>query len=328
MRVFIFEHICGGGLSGIDIRPTLVSKGGAMLENLVADFLGAGVEVVTTLDTRVDLPLPGAIVERVAPGSDFPAIFNGLARSCDAALVVAPEFDGLLEGWCARVESLGIRSLSSAPAAVRLAGDKLQLAQHWARTGVPTPGAALGLDIAPSIGFPCVAKPRFGAGCEDTYVCRSARDLEPLPPRPDWIVQRFVPGMAASAACIVHEGQVRPLRAGQQRIEGDGKLAYRGGRLPLPPDLEQRALDLAVRGVACVPGLRGYVGVDLVLGEQAKDDAAIELNPRPTVAFAGLRRLCATSLAAAILDPAAPLAWRPGRLIFDASGAGQWEGQA
>ncbi|MCX5661878.1 MAG: ATP-grasp domain-containing protein [Planctomycetota bacterium] len=326
MRVLIFEHICGGGLSGVDLRPTLARKGGAMLENLVADFLAAGVKVVTTLDTRASLPLPGASVERVAPGSDFSAIFDRLARSCDAALAVAPEFDGLLEGWCARIEALGVRSLGSSPAAIRLTGDKFGLAAHWARAGIPTPATLAGLPKPDVAQFPCIAKPRFGAGCEDTFVCRSAEDLRQLPRRADWIVQPFIPGIAASAACVVHDGHARPLRAGEQRVEGAGRLSYRGGRLPLPEDLERRALDLATRAIACVPGLRGYVGVDLVLGESARDDSAIELNPRPTVAFAGLRRLCATSLARAILDPRAPLAWRPGRLVYDASGAGRWEG--
>ncbi len=67
-------------MAKIDLRPTLVRKGGAMLSVLVEDFVAAGAEVVTSLDHRVALPLEGAEVELVEKGVDFLPLFDRLAR--------------------------------------------------------------------------------------------------------------------------------------------------------------------------------------------------------------------------------------------------------
>ncbi len=77
-----------------------------------------------------------------------------------------------------------------------------------------------------------------------------------------------------------------------QLLSDDGRFKYEGGELPIPPTLAERAVSLASRAVECVPGLLGYVGVDLDLGE-AEDgsrDYAIEINPPHHVVY---RAACA-----------------------------------
>ena len=64
-------------------------------------------------------------------------------------------------------------------------------------------------------------------------------------------------------------------------------LSYRGGCTPLDHPLADRAVDTAVRACAACPGLRGYVGVDLVL--TGSDAVVIEINPRLTTAYLGVR---------------------------------------
>jgi predicted ATP-grasp superfamily ATP-dependent carboligase len=118
-----------------------------------------------------------------------------------------------------------------------------------------------------------------------------------------------------------------PLPAAEQRLSADGRFHYRGGTLPLPPDLGARAQRLAVQAVQAVPGLHGYVGVDLVLSGAAdgRDDEVIEINPRLTTSYVGLRRLARFNLAEAMLRVAAgdsvpPLTWLPGPVRFSADG--------
>jgi predicted ATP-grasp superfamily ATP-dependent carboligase len=79
--------------------------------------------------------------------------------------------------------------------------------------------------------------------------------------------------------------------------------------------------------VESVPGLLGYVGVDLVLGAAAdgSDDWAIELNPRLTTSYVGLRALAVDNLAGAMLRVAAgerlePIRWRSGEVSFTPEG--------
>jgi predicted ATP-grasp superfamily ATP-dependent carboligase len=58
--------------------------------------------------------------------------------------------------------------------------------------------------------------------------------------------------------------------------------------------------DQAVRAIL---GLQGYVGVDLILGkgEDGALDQVIEINPRVTTSYVGLRALAKTNLAKAMM---------------------------
>jgi predicted ATP-grasp superfamily ATP-dependent carboligase len=113
-----------------------------------------------------------------------------------------------------------------------------------------------------------------------------------------------------------------------QRLCDDGRFRYLGGAVPLPADLSQRAVQAATRAIATIPDISGYVGVDLVLGlaEDGSEDAVIEINPRPTTSYVGLRALAEANLAEALLhiamgDGIANLLWRKGMVSFDADGA-------
>ena len=117
-----------------------------------------------------------------------------------------------------------------------------------------------------------------------------------------------------------------PLPACRQWLSNDGRFQYLGGITPLPEPLAQRARELGTAAVAALPPTVGYVGIDLVLGaaEDGRDDVVIEVNPRLTTSYVGLRQLARTNLAAAMLDiargqPVAPL-FHDGRLGFSADG--------
>jgi predicted ATP-grasp superfamily ATP-dependent carboligase len=72
-----------------------------------------------------------------------------------------------------------------------------------------------------------------------------------------------------------------------------------GGELPLSAGLAERASALAERALAAMPMTVGYVGVDLVLGREpdGSEDAVIEINPRLTTSYVGLRTAATSNLA-------------------------------
>jgi predicted ATP-grasp superfamily ATP-dependent carboligase len=273
--------------------------------------------------------IPG--VEPLTISFDEPSAFQVLAGQADWTLVIAPEFAGILAERCRWVEAAGGRLLGPASAAVRLAADKLLLAGHLERCDIPTPRTQLLADFLSQrhAAFPVVCKPRYGAGSQATVRARDPRELPALcPGSPDsLVIQPFVPGLAVSVAFLIGPRQTMPLLPCRQDVSPDGRFHYLGGSLPLPPALAERARRLARRAVECVEGLRGYVGVDLVLGEQADGsrDVVIEINPRLTTSYVGLRALAVTNLAEAMLAVAVdrdipPLVWRAGRVRFRADG--------
>lgn len=252
--------------------------------------------------------------------------FRRLAARADWSVVIAPEIEGTLLDLCRDVETAGGRLLGPSSAVVALTGDKWAAYQHLRETGIPTPRTWLinnprAVDEAT---FPLVQKPRDGAGSIDTFLVRNPDGIRR---RPGFVLQEFVRGTPASAALLCGPERIVPLMPACQRLSENGRFQYLGGRLPLPPALAERAVALAIRTVATLPHPRGYIGLDLVLGEHpdGSDDAVIEINPRLTTSYVGLRALAEDNLAAAMLRIARgqqidPVRWKPGSVAFRPDG--------
>lgn len=290
--VFVYEWTCAAPAGSVDPAgaASLNREGVAMLAALLADFAAVpGVSVRTLLHPGAELAVPSG-VGTIRTTDEEPA-FRELARTSDVTLAVAPEFDGLLEARCRWVCEEHGCWLGPTIDAIRLCADKLELGRRLLVSGVPTPEART---LGPHPWSDWVVKPRYGAGSQDTFH-NAARAESALG---EMIVQPFVPGLPASVAFLIGDRAMVPLPPAEQILSADGRFRYLGGRTPLDPGLARRATELGRLAVAAVPGLRGYVGVDLVLGER---DWVIEINPRLTTSYVGLRRLSTTNLAEVML---------------------------
>lgn len=293
MKIFIFEHVCGGGMAGGRRPPEWVEQGAAMLEAAVSTARAAGAEVAMTLDARSGALCSGVVPVVIESAAHLAHHFDRLSRSVDGVLVIAPETEGILAAWARRLDALGAISLGSDIDAIRLCADKVALATHFLRSGVPTPPV---LDALPPARFPVVVKPRDGAGCQQTYVCRDGEEWRRLGGGgPAAIVQpccHWPHGLSVGVSLLVRNHTVRPLICRRQRLEavGDGplQLIYRGGDAMDDSGLCTRAQRLAVQAAASVPGLHGILGVDVLLAVHPEQDVVIEINPRCTLSFAAL----------------------------------------
>ena len=139
-------------------------------------------------------------------------------------------------------------------------------------------------------------------------------------------LERYMPGLAASVAFLCGPACRVPLAPCKQRISEDGRLRYQGGELPLAAGLGERAVALADRALAALPAARGYVGVDLVLGRDpgGTEDFIVEVNPRLTTSYVGLRAAAKSNLAEAMIriaeGNASPVDFLTRSLEFDALG--------
>jgi predicted ATP-grasp superfamily ATP-dependent carboligase len=114
------------------------------------------------------------------------------------------------------------------------------------------------------------------------------------------LLQSFVHGIPVSVSLLVARGSSLPLSLNYQLMDAGSPFRYRGSRVPFHHQANENALELACEAVGAIPGLSGYVGVDLIL----KDEGAelIEINPRLTTSYIGLRQVSQTNLAQAIWD--------------------------
>lgn len=312
MYVFLYEWATGGGLveEPGPLPASLLREGAAMLGALAADLQRIeGCRVVALRDPRVvQLSLGRCELVEVLSRFSHDEEVERLAAEADATILIAPEFDGILLRLARRAASAGGRLLSPSAEFIRVAADKQRTCEMLRAAGVPTPdGVMLESDEPLPAGFayPAVLKPIDGAGSQDTYFIRDEYDK---PPAYAWQrrLESYVAGMAASVAVLCGPAGRVSLQPCKQRISEDGRMRYLGGELPLAAGLEERARSLAERAVAALPAATGYVGVDLVLGREpnGREDVVIEINPRLTTSYVGLRAAARTNLAEAMLQVA------------------------
>jgi predicted ATP-grasp superfamily ATP-dependent carboligase len=326
MRIFVHEFASGGGLAGRKVPASLGREGSAMLSALIADLVALpGVRVVTTVDPRFPQP-PRAGLECVTlpARKRHDAVFDGLITSADAVWLIAPETDGSLERLASRVERRRRPLLGSGARSIRAAADKAGLARLLARRGIPYPTTrACGArstwttikTIAERVGYPIVVKPARGAGCEGVSLVRDSRELRravdrvrQVNGRERLLLQEYVDGTPASVSLLADGRSAVALTVNSQWMRASrtstscrqpgvaGTLSYRGGTTPLEPRLARDAARAAVRTCEAIPGLRGYIGVDLVLTRS--EAVVIEVNPRLTTAYLGVRSVVDENVAA------------------------------
>ena len=146
-RIFIYEDTCGGGCED-PLAARLQREGMGMLRALAADFSAIeDLEVVTTLDQRID---PGELpIEAVPVASpeEFASKFNLLATECDLTLVVAPELGGRLASLSRQVIALGGTLHGGDLELIETSSDKLRLYRHLDGAEIPAlpcPTSSLG----------------------------------------------------------------------------------------------------------------------------------------------------------------------------------------
>jgi tyramine---L-glutamate ligase len=302
MRILVHEFVTGGGLAGRDVPASLAREGLAMLTALIADLTAIHRhQIVTTVDPRFALPTPpGVEVVTLSPGVEGSATLDALIASADAVWLIAPETDRCLERLALRVERRGRTLLGSCAIAIRRASDKARLPRRLARHGIPhpntrvlRPGANWG-KAAREVGFPLIVKPARGAGCNGVCLARNVRELRDALDiarrangRESLLLQRYVTGTAASVSLLANGRHAVALTVNAQSVRASTPFSYRGGKTPFDHPLAGKAVETALRTCQALPGLRGYIGVDLVLTES--EAVVIEVNPRLTTAYLGVR---------------------------------------
>ncbi len=332
MHVFLYEWATGGGL--VDepgpVPASLVREGTAMVGALAGDFLRIKDCRVSALrDPRVlQLALSGCAVVDVHSRTSHRDELERLSAEADATILIAPEFDDILLKTARWSLASGGRLVSPAPEFIRLAADKQRTCETLAAAGVTVPaGRVLEPDepLPANISYPAVIKPVHGAGSQDTYLVSSSYDTPPAYAWPRRL-ESYLPGLAASVALLCGPSGNISLAPCKQRISEDGRFRYLGGELPLAAGLAERARELAERAMAAMPPTIGYVGIDLVLGREpdGSQDAVIEVNPRLTTSYVGLRTAASGNLADAMWQVAQgnvqPIEFSSRAIEFDSNG--------
>jgi predicted ATP-grasp superfamily ATP-dependent carboligase len=292
---FVFEFVSGGGMANLDLPASWLEEGRAMLEAAVQALADNRIEVVTTIDARFDFPLPARTI-RVEYTDQVETILTDALQSTDFGLIIAPESDGILQRLTTLAESAPGWHLGSSADAVVLGADKLATSLHLLqnpnlrRLMPPTLNGSSCTHVSERV----VIKPVEGAGSIDTFVVAGSTlelafarlGLD----RSRFVVQEFVPGVSAGLSLLSDGmGKVEHVAACMHDVtfesieQGIDRIVLKDGH---PANhVSEQAITIAAEAVRAIPGLRGWVGVDVILDANGKLSAILEINPRLTSSF-------------------------------------------
>ena len=345
MKILCCEYaVSGGGFEEESLAVpgnTFLREGAAMLRAVIADLKRVpGVVTRVLRDRRLAyIALPGDEVVEVGTAAEFHERLVDEARLADRVFLIAPECGGVLARLTCEVECAGGSLLTPAGELVRIASDKNETACHLAAAGVPTAvgfAMAAGAALPSDFDYPAVLKPADGAGSAEVSLVPAWRPGLVAPSCfPQWRLERCVAGHAASVMVLSLNGRTVCFPPCWQQLSDDGRFAYLGGATPIPARFAVRAEALARAAVAALPPANGLFGFDIVLATLDDDasvpgdqqplggverpqastrwrlgDVVIEVNPRLTTSYLGVRRLLVDNPMAALLSGRVPESWR------------------
>ncbi|NPT40400.1 ATP-grasp domain-containing protein [Paraburkholderia sp. 1N] len=314
-KVLVYEYISGGGCADADVMRELLPAGRAMRNAIAGDLARvAGVSVTCAMtaseagDAARRAPDTRQLAYCQPPAGSDPCHFVGKeALHHDAVWVIAPETDGVLARFCDAVETS--RWIGCDAESIRIASSKRRTARRLAQAGIATTRAwSVDAPLQPGPGA-WVVKPDDGAGAVDTLFYHDFRTAEyaflhRAAAHERVTFEEWVEGDAMSLSLLCNHGSAELLSINWQHVSVvGGRVRYDGvtvGSIALNSLVGYSCRELARRIAAALPGLAGFVGIDVVWHRE-RGPVVIEINPRATCAYADLAKRGELDLAARIL---------------------------
>lgn len=279
IKLLVFEYACAGGPGG---EPFL-EEGRAMLEALLNDLRGEDFLEVSTLPA----------IKSGGTENEFITAVEKEIRKADAVWIIAPERGGILHRLVHLSVSLGKKVVGAGLEAIERCSDKLSLASKLnGKILMPKTELFSGRFAR----FPCVVKPRFGAGCEDVFMIKTPASLKSLKAENDeFIIQDFVDGEHLSAGVLSRGNGSKLLGVCRQKIKTGKKMRFNGLTGPLDYKRTGTLEELIAVIIKNVPGLGGYWGIDFI--DRQGELFLIEINPRLTSSYPIYSKSCGFNIA-------------------------------
>jgi tyramine---L-glutamate ligase len=330
-KILIHEYITGGGWKEPELPEGLASEGFLMLSALLDDLMKWGkFTVCTTIDKRLTQKSIAADSITIIDPAEYEETLVSLAKECDFAIVIAPESDGILADINGLMKDNNAIPFGCDIGAIRVTGDKWECYKILAKAGVPVPEtttvetgfirrrptAMAGQEpvstnrldiseIAKDIKFPLVIKPVDGVGCEGVNLVKDMNMLHTILEdntiyNDRALIQKYIDGEHLSASIISTGKEFVILSLNRQHITEGTPFTYSGGEIMAPPDRGDELHYIVTKINEVIPGLKGYFGVDLIKSNTGYK--VIEINPRLTTSYTGLRKVININLAEAIYE--------------------------
>ncbi|MDD2863850.1 MAG: ATP-grasp domain-containing protein [Methylococcales bacterium] len=277
MKILIFEYITASS----EMSESLQREGQMMLDALQANF-----------EKLADIEVIIAIKEH----------FQNQLKTVDAAWIIAPEFDEILQYFCELVENENKILLTSPSKVVAQTANKLTTFDMLTAAKIQTVPTEI-FDSAKRYDKTreWIIKPIDGAGAENTFLLQAENDWSALPSvEKTFLIQPHIQGEKVSLSCIFKNGQAQLLCVNLQVFEMKKRqFELKNIAVNFKQD-DGRYQKLASQIASAFPDLLGYVGIDVI--ENETGCFVLEINPRLTTSFVQIEEKIGVNVAKLVID--------------------------
>lgn len=320
-KILVCEFITAGGYAAQPLPESLVKEGMLMRDALLKDLNELGqYDIVSMHDSRLP-PAEMALKSMLVSGDSFKSIFRQTIQEVDFVWLIAPETGGTLlelSEICYEAEQAenGPVFIGSGYDTMLIGTSKTLCFEALRDARINT----LPVHAAEDLLLPdyyqklisqeplsWVAKPEDGAGCEGIRLFSSLqllRDwLSEDEAHLDYLAQPYQSGISASMSLLCRNGKAYVLSCNQQHVVCENQQFKLTGITVNGMTAYRRGFETIARKIAqMLPDALGYIGVDMIVNPQSHRIEVLEINPRLTTSYVGLRQALNTNPAKLILD--------------------------
>jgi predicted ATP-grasp superfamily ATP-dependent carboligase len=301
LKILILEYATASGLND----PSICAEGHAMVEGLIEDFKSKNVDYLVSKNVRFE----SKYCNRVEIEEDLMDWLDKNIAVYNACLLIAPEEDFILYKLTELIEKKGVQVIGSSSKAVLVCSDKFEM-YNVLKDKVNIIETEKVLfdkidDYKSYFDSKKVIKPADGVSCSGVKIVDSWNEFEKAINSmqsnfPYFVMQDFIEGISASVSLLSNGEEAIPLSLNLQNIQFNANgINYNGGEVPFDHELTLEAKKAAKKAVESIDGLKGYVGVDVILGDEVH---VVEVNSRVTTPYVALKNILNFNLGEAILD--------------------------
>jgi len=322
--ILVFEYYTASGIND----PKIISEAVAMINSLLDDLKEFNIYFLVSKKFEYIVEnhkhLKSIIIEE-----NLQKWLSNNVANFNSCIFISSEEDMILHELTGLIEENNVKLYGSNTFATLLCSDKFKTYKHMdavikqPKTLKLTIGKEFQWEIAIEkiinffkIGncklldgdlnesFKLIAKPVYGVDCQDTKSISSIRDLKNLkdvfPMDSTLLIQNFVEGDVVSVS-LISDGEIAiPISLNKQKIILNNKnYSYLGGELPYEHPLKEKAFEIAKKSIESIQGIKGFVGVDLILNEEVY---FLEVNSRFTTPYVGIKKISNFNIGKSIIE--------------------------
>ncbi|PHS69950.1 MAG: hypothetical protein COB23_04660 [Methylophaga sp.] len=320
MKLFVYEHITSGALASQALPTRLAEEGDAMLIAIVQDLSEIPqLEITLLRDYRLapmvnhtdNIPLQYYWVNNA---KQFSHQWQQCLAETELVFVIAPETEQQLTLLQQDILDHDKFYLGCSQQSTSICSDKLLCYQHLSAHKLPTPNtvnAALWMiekNIHTTTKF--IVKPFDGAGCLDTLLFESSQSVQlylatlSADKLALQVVQPYISGKPISLCLFISNNEIILLSINTQNIDHQTQhLIFKNSTVNTLSETEfsrLKAQKIAEDICDAIPGLWGFVGIDLVLSSSGP--VIIEVNPRMTSSYIHLKETVSFNPATLLIE--------------------------